>query len=102
MPIDWTMIGIGCGGGAIPDIIRFAKGRYKEELPAHYKSLNFWIGFAFLVALGGLAAGLGGATDPKAALAYGFGAPEIISRLLSSGPVVMSGPQKIISRWWSF
>src|SRR5829696_5359246 len=100
--MDWKIIALGCVGGAIPDAIRFINNRYSVELPEHYASVNFWVGFLLLVILGGAAAWLGGAKEVQAALAYGFAAPEIISRSLSSGPITLSKPSSIIRRWWSF
>jgi hypothetical protein len=101
--MDWkTAFLLGCAGGAIPDVIRFCKQRYKDELPKIYKRWHFWLAFVFLVLLGGIAASLAGAQVWHAALAYGFTAPEALSRLLSSGPVTLSKPHNVISRWWSF
>lgn len=72
----------GCIGGLLPDILRIIKNRYKKKPPSYLKSRNFWLGVFLLVALGGLAASLL-AQSPKDALAYGFAAPEIFSRLAS-------------------
>jgi hypothetical protein len=83
--MDWAMIGVGCGGAAIPDIIRIIQGRYSPALPGYIASPNFWIGFVFLIIIGALAAMLGEAKNFKEALAFGYAAPELISRLLSSG-----------------
>lgn len=106
--INWTLILIGAAGGAIPDVIRVIQGRYKEKLPNYLRKPNFWLGLILLVALGGLAAGLGGATDAKQALAYGFGAPTFVSKLLSSDKVEETsrrGPGELFVRlrqWWTF
>jgi hypothetical protein len=105
--MDSTLILVGCAGGALPDVIRIIKDRYKTEFPAHLKSANFWMGFILLVLLGGVAAWLGGATGTKEALAFGFGAPEGISRLLASNePVTRSGGAgelfQTTRRFWSF
>lgn len=103
--MDWTWILVGCAGGALPDAIRLAKGRHEVELPAYLKSANFYLGFVVLVALGGAAAWLGEAKDVKTALAFGFAAPEIISRLLSSpNPATMAdgGRLTTVRRWWAF
>jgi hypothetical protein len=99
------MIGLGCLGGAFPDVLRFVKQRYETELPKHWKSLNFWLGFILLLIVGGFASWLGGATDIKTALAFGFGGPEVIARLLSSNqPATLSGGGsfQVIRRWWAF
>jgi hypothetical protein len=99
--VDWTLIGLGCLGGALPDIIRIAKGRYTAELPAYLWSLNFWLGFVFLVGLGGFAAWIGGATATKDALAFGFGAPELLSRVLS-GDGTRAGSVSDVRQFWGF
>jgi hypothetical protein len=103
--MNWTMIILGCVGGAIPDVIRIIQNRHKPELPDYVGSMNFWLGLVLLVLLGGFAAWLGGASDYKAALAFGFAAPEIVSRLLSSGPGV-KGPGTGVGddtrRFWAF
>lgn len=100
--MNWTMILLGCAGGALPDIIRIVKGRYSTELPDYLKSLNFWIGFALLIILGGLAALLGDAKGAKEALAFGFAAPEIISRALSGEPGTRGSTVGDITRFWAF
>lgn len=102
---DWTMILIGCGGGLIPDILRIIKNRYEPKVPEYLGSATFWIGFLFLLILGGLAAWLGEAANVKQALAYGFAAPEFISRILSGGGTT-TGAAKVegklsLRQWWS-
>ncbi len=72
----------GCVGGALPDVIRLIKGRYNDT-PGYLKAPMFWVGLLLLIALGGFVAWLGGAKEIKEALAYGYGGPEILSRLLS-------------------
>jgi hypothetical protein len=99
--IDWTLVGLGCLGGMLPDIIRIIKNRYQAELPDYLWHGNFWLGFFFLVFLGGLAAWLGAAKEYKDALAFGFAAPEFVSRLLS-GDGNRAGPGGDILRFWAF
>ena len=72
----------GCVGGVLPDLVRFIKGRYKDT-PDYLKSPMFWVGLLLLIGLGGFVAWLGGAKEVKEALAYGYGGPEVLSRLLS-------------------
>ena len=72
----------GCVGGALPDVVRLIKGRY-NDMPGYLKAPMFWIGLLLLIGLGGFVAWLGGAKEIKEALAYGYGGPEILSRLLS-------------------
>jgi hypothetical protein len=100
--MEWTFILLGCVGGALPDAVRIVQNRREPNLPGYLKGANFWLGFVLLLILGGLAAWLGEAKIPKEALAYGFGAPEIISRLLAS-PTADRGPGAAMSmrRWWS-
>jgi hypothetical protein len=97
------MIFGGCVGGAIPDAIRLAKGRYTGPLPGYVRTGNFWLGFFILVILGGFAAWLGDAKSYREALAYGFAAPEIISRLLSSSTAPTLGATAgSIRHFWSY
>ena len=102
--MDWTIIILGCVGGAIPDAIRIIQGRHKTELPDYVGSLNFLIGLLLLVLLGGFAAWLGAAKEYKEALAYGFAAPELVSRLLSGGPgdKGFAGAAIDLRRFWAF
>ncbi|MDX8437771.1 hypothetical protein RFN25_30680 [Mesorhizobium abyssinicae] len=83
MTIDWTIAIVGCAGGAVPDVLRLIKARH-EGAPEYLKHRFFWIMFFVLVVGGGACAVLSGARDFQSALALGFGAPEILSRLASS------------------
>ena len=101
--MDWSLITLGASGGVIPDVLRIVQGRYEEELPKHLKRPVFWLGLALLVGLGGFAAWLGGAKDPQSALALGYAAPELISRVLSAKqPLNLATPGGVIRRWWYF
>jgi hypothetical protein len=82
MPIP-NMVILGCIGGFIPDAIRIIKSRHKNKIPSYLKHLNFWVGLGLLVALGGFAAWFLDAVKAKEALAYGYAAPELVSRILS-------------------
>ena len=77
------MVALGCVGGLIPDALRIIKSRHKRKIPAYLKHFNFWFGFILLIALGGFAAWFLGAEKAKEALAYGYAAPELISRVFS-------------------
>lgn len=106
MTIDWTIAALGCLGGAVPDLLRLIKGRH-EGAPQYLGHWFFWVMFAVLVAGGGLCAVLLGAKDYQSALALGFSAPEILSRLAaSSGTDRGSGGSgtliSIIRSWWRF
>ena len=95
---------LGCIGGALPDIIRIIKSRFGEEVPGFIFRLNFWIGFILLIALGGFTAWLAAAQDLKQAVAYGFCAPEIISRLAGETSAKRSlepDTKPGIRDWWS-
>lgn len=91
----------GCIGGLLPDILRIIKTRYKKRLPSYLSTLNFWLGILFLVAIGGLTAWLLEAEKPKEALAYGFAAPELLSRFLAKSieEIDRGGPFRL-REWW--
>jgi hypothetical protein len=72
----------GCVGGALPDVVRIIRGRY-SDMPGYLRAPMFWFGLLLLIALGGFVAWLGAAKEIKEALAYGYGGPEVLSRLLS-------------------
>jgi hypothetical protein len=99
-----TMILIGCLGGLIPDALRIIKNRHEPQVPEYLRSVTFWLGLLLLVILGGLAAWLGEAANVKQALAYGFAAPEFISRILSGGeaaaPASEGGGKLNLRAWW--
>jgi hypothetical protein len=101
---DWTMILIGCAGGLIPDALRIIKNRHEPQVPEYLRSVAFWMGLLLLVILGGLAAWLGEAANVKQALAYGYAAPEFISRILSGGGTIASatgvGGKLGLRQWW--
>jgi hypothetical protein len=100
----WTMILIGCAGGLIPDVLRIIKNRYEPKVPEYLRSVTFWLGLLLLVIMGGLAAWLGEAANVKQALAYGFAAPEFISRILSGGEAgadaTQGGGKLSLREWW--
>jgi hypothetical protein len=103
-PTPWTMILTGCAGGLIPDALRIIKNRHEPKVPEYLRSVMFYLGLLLLVVLGGLAAWLGQAADVKQALAYGFAAPEFLSRILAGGGISAAsakGGRKIsLSAWW--
>src|ERR1700689_1619107 len=98
--MNWVILLGGCAGGALPDVIRIVRSRHQLTLPRYLRSVNFWIGFGLLLVLGIAAAWLGEAKEIKEALAYGFSAPEIISRLLSKS-TADRGSISSIRNWWS-
>ena len=56
---------LGCLGGAVPDLLRIIKNRYKANLPKYLRSANFWIGLVILIGIGGLTAWILEATTAK-------------------------------------
>ncbi len=101
-PFDVPFIILGILGGALPDILRIIKTRHEKNLPTYLKSANFWLGFFLLLAIGGLAAWLLAAKDAKQALAFGFSAPEILSKLLANPKVERIGKVVFdLREWWS-
>ncbi len=80
-PFSLQYIILGCFGGLLPDILRIIKSRYDESLLSYLKNPSFWLGVILLVALGGFAAWILGATQAKEALIFGYAAPEFFSKL---------------------
>ena len=95
----------GALGGTLPDVIRLVRQRHNEALPAYLKRRNFYIGLVLAVVLGAAAAALLDASSVAEALAYGFGAPELLTRLLSrAGTDTGNGriaPLRTCGEWWS-
>ena len=96
----------GAIGALLPDVIRIIKDRHNVALPPYLKSLNFYLGLLFAVALGAGVSVVLAPTDLKAALAYGFGAPEIVTRLLSEpaspkAAAAAAAGQRSVRRWWA-
>lgn len=77
-------------GGAIPDLLRIINNRYQLSLPGYLKSINFYVGFIFLLVLGMVTVQLLHANSITEALSYGYSAPQVISGLLGN----MSKTQK--------
>ena len=77
-------------GGAIPDLLRIINNRYQLSLPGYLKSINFYVGFIFLLILGMVTLKLLESNSITEALSYGYSAPQVISGLLGN----MSKTQK--------
>lgn len=77
-------------GGAVPDLLRIINNRYQLSLPGYLKSINFYVGFIFLLILGMVTVQLLQAGSITEALSYGYSAPQVISGLLGN----MSKTQK--------
>jgi hypothetical protein len=83
--VNATFIAFGFIGVLRPGLLRFAKGRTKGFPDCRTKP-SCCLGLVFLVALGRFTARVCGANGVKVVLAYGYGAPELLSRLISSEP----------------
>ena len=90
---------LGCLGGAVPDLLRIIKNRYKASLPKYLRSANFWIGLVILIGIGGLTAWILEATTAKDALLYGYAAPQILSSLAGLPVLPLFG--RLNDRWGS-
>ncbi len=100
--IETMYILYGCLGGLLPDIIRLVKGRHEPGLADYWKSFSFWIGLFFAVVLGGLAAYLLKPTGVIEALAIGFSAPEILTRILAKETPAKGTQEPLTFRnWWA-
>ncbi len=101
-----NIILLGALGGLVPDVLRFIKGRHKE-MPGYLQKPQFYIGVVLLAGLGALAAWLMEAADVKQALAYGYAAPEVLSRLFAkttgavSADRSLAAEEQTVPQWWS-
>ncbi len=95
-------------GGLLPDVIRFVKNYTNPNLPEFYESWVFYLGLLFLIGLGGLSAFLFEANSIKEAIAFGYGAPQLISSL--AGKKVNEEADRTrgggngllqLQRWWA-
>lgn len=95
-------IGWSCLGGILPDVLRIIAARY-EGPPKYLKTLFFWFSLLLLVAVAALAGYLSHPKDVVGALAVGFGAPEILSKLLgrSGDRGFAQGLVANLRAWWA-
>lgn len=105
---ELEVFGLGCLGGILPDLLRLIKGRH-DGAPGYLKDWFYWVMSAVLVLIGGLAAYYGQATGAKEAIAFGFAAPEIISRAFGGSDADRGAPRggganivRKIRSWWAF
>jgi hypothetical protein len=93
--INWHLISLmlwGCGGALIPDLIRIAKTRNDSTLLPFLRSGQFLLSLAAMIVLSVLAVVLLGAESPREALAFGYGAPDLLTSALSSSSTTSSLP----------
>jgi hypothetical protein len=105
----WQLVLCGAGGGLLPDIIRFIKSRYDDQPIPYLKRWRFWISVALLVPLGALAAWVLEPKNPLQAFAFGYAAPELLSRVFSSeadkrtldAPELKKNGVSPLRTWWA-
>lgn len=100
------VVALGALGGAGPDILRLIRGRH-EGAPAWLSTGFFWVMFVVLIALGGAVAYFSAPTTWLAAIALGFTAPEVVSRLVGGGDADRNrdgqrSPWQRVRRWWAY
>lgn len=108
---NWMYVAVGCLAGLLPDILRFVKERHNAPAMTYLSTWQFWVGVLLLVLLGGVAAALAKAATMLQAVAYGYAAPEFISRLVSEQgpPSDKNGPRPAavapqsfsLRQWWA-
>src|SRR5262249_3791795 len=114
----YQTIALGCLGGAIPDILRVISLRY-ESVPKYLYQWFFWISLILLIALGGVVSYWLDPTRAIDALAIGYSAPGILSKLLGSerardefvlptvpptvagSPMYVPNPLAPLQKWWA-
>jgi hypothetical protein len=104
-PFSWPFVVLGLVGGLIPDAVRLIKNRHETDVPAYLRRFNFWLGLFLLILMGGAAAWLLGAATSKEALAYGYSAPELVSKVLAKtgeqGAVDRGAGELDVRTWWA-
>jgi len=108
------IVGLGCLGGALPDLLRLLKLRH-EPLPDYLRRWFFWISLLLLIALGGVVTHYVHPEKAIEAISVGFGAPAILSKLFGhdgdddgGGPGLRArmhlpseGLIESLRRWWA-
>jgi hypothetical protein len=104
----WQLVLCGAAGGLLPDVIRFVKSRFDKEAPNYLEHWYFWISLLLLVALGALAAWLLEPKNPLQAVAFGYAAPELLSRVFAGEAdkrarpeAVSKKPVEALRTWWA-
>lgn len=77
----------GALGGMLPDIMRIIENRYSNKFPDYISKPAFWVGFALLIAIGALIAGISKPEGIEQSLALGYAAPKIISEIAGKLPI---------------
>ena len=98
---------LGAVGGLLPDGLRIIAAGRLGTMPGYLKTAIFWISLVLLAGIGALVVWLVGAGSPKEAIAIGFGAPELISRLgaAAAGQAdrdAESGGKVSLLDWWKY
>jgi hypothetical protein len=85
---EWAVFGIGCGGGAIAELLHWWNLREAEQLPAYRTSLFYWGITAAMILAGGFIAWLyfGARAEGIIAFHVGVSTPLILQKLVTSVP----------------
>jgi hypothetical protein len=111
--MPWLLGGL---GGVLPDVLRILNIIKSGQPLTGVFTWRLWVSLLILIPLGGFTAWLLEAATPIQALACGFSAPEVLSRILSDssnlpppgghgGPTSFSTPGAApapgLRSWWS-
>jgi hypothetical protein len=99
-----SVLVLGGAGALLPDVLRLVRSRTDPATPGYLRWPRYWLCLAALVGVGALAAWLGRATTAVQALALGFAAPEVLTRLLAASLPTAAArevePRRLRS-WWA-
>ncbi len=84
-------------GGLLPDVLQLIQADKRANAPEYLKKPWWWVTLAFTIAVGGLAAYLLDPANEGQAIAFGFGAPELIRRLAGAVTNPSSGPSTTLA-----
>lgn len=76
---------IGCSllGALLPDVIRIIKNKDNVDIPEFLKHPNFWLSLSLLIIISIVANLLASPKTVQEAIAFAYGAPEFLSKILS-------------------
>lgn len=76
---------LGCSlfGALLPDAIRIAKNKDSIDIPEFLKHPNFWLSLTVLIIISIAANLLANPKSVQEAIAFAYGAPEFLTKLLS-------------------